>query len=62
MVLFSDEWGGGGAAYCRKDDPKDWGADAIFKIVERQDGVPELLQAARRRRRSSRTASRTTAR
>jgi hypothetical protein len=33
MVLFSDEWGGGGAAYCRKDDPKDWGADAIFKIV-----------------------------
>jgi len=33
MVLFSDEWGGGGAAYCRKDDPKEWGADAIFKIV-----------------------------
>lgn len=32
MVLFSDEWGGGGAAYCRKDDPKNWGADAIFKI------------------------------
>ena len=34
MILFSDEWGGGGAAYCRKDDPKDWGADAIFKIVD----------------------------
>jgi len=33
MVLFSDEWGGGGAAYCRAADPKDWGADAIFKIV-----------------------------
>ncbi len=33
MILFSDEWGGGGAAYCRKDDPKNWGADAIFKIV-----------------------------
>ena len=32
MVLFSDEWGGGGAAYCRKDDPKNWGADAIFRI------------------------------
>jgi hypothetical protein len=32
MVLFSDEWGGGGAAYCRKDDPKEWGADAIFSI------------------------------
>ncbi|MGH7616285.1 MAG: LVIVD repeat-containing protein, partial [Gemmatimonadaceae bacterium] len=36
MVLFSDEWGGGGAAYCRKDDPKNWGADAIFKIVNGQ--------------------------
>ncbi len=33
MVLFSDEWGGGGAPYCRAQDPKDWGADAIFKIV-----------------------------
>jgi hypothetical protein len=33
MILFSDEWGGGGAAYCRKDDPKNWGADAIFRIV-----------------------------
>ena len=32
MVLFSDEWGGGSAAYCRKDDPKEWGADAIFTI------------------------------
>jgi hypothetical protein len=33
-VLFSDEWGGGGAAYCRKDDPKNWGADALFNIVD----------------------------
>jgi hypothetical protein len=33
MILFSDEWGGGGAAYCREGDPKNWGADAIFKIV-----------------------------
>ena len=32
-VLFSDEWGGGGAAKCRASDPKDWGADAIFEIV-----------------------------
>ncbi len=32
MVLFSDEWGGGGAAYCRAGDPKNWGADAIFRI------------------------------
>jgi hypothetical protein len=33
MLLFSDEWGGGGAAYCRAGDPMNWGADAIFKIV-----------------------------
>ena len=33
MLLFSDEWGGGGAAYCRAGDPRNWGADAIFKIV-----------------------------
>jgi hypothetical protein len=33
-VLFSDEWGGGGAAYCRATDPKEWGADAIFTIVD----------------------------
>jgi hypothetical protein len=32
-VLFSDEWGGGGAAYCRITDPKEWGADAIFELV-----------------------------
>ena len=36
MVLFSDEWGGGGAAYCRKDDPREWGADAIFTIENRK--------------------------
>ena len=33
MMLFSDEWGGGGAAYCRATDPKNWGADALFRIV-----------------------------
>jgi hypothetical protein len=31
-VLFSDEWGGGGGPKCRKSDPKEWGADAIFTI------------------------------
>jgi hypothetical protein len=36
MVLFSDEWGGGGAAYCRADDPHQWGADAIFTIENRK--------------------------
>jgi hypothetical protein len=31
-LLFSDEWGGGGAPKCRATDPKEWGADAIFTI------------------------------
>jgi hypothetical protein len=31
-VLFSDEWGGGGAAKCRATDKMEWGADAIFTI------------------------------
>ncbi len=31
-VLFSDEWGGGGAPKCRATDPMEWGADAIFTI------------------------------
>jgi hypothetical protein len=32
-VLFSDEWGGGGQPKCRITDPRDWGADAIFDVV-----------------------------
>jgi len=32
QILFSDEWGGGGGPKCRASDPKEWGADAIFKI------------------------------
>ena len=32
-ILFSDEWGGGGQPKCRKTDPRDWGADAIFTIA-----------------------------
>jgi len=35
-VLFSDEWGGGGQAKCRADDPMEWGADAIFTIENRE--------------------------
>ena len=35
-VLFSDEWGGGGAPKCRATDPKEWGADAIFTIENRK--------------------------
>ena len=33
-VIFTDEWGGGGRARCRASDPRDWGADAIFDIVD----------------------------
>ena len=35
-ALFSDEWGGGGQAKCRKTDPHEWGADAIFTIADRK--------------------------
>lgn len=38
-VVFTDEWGGGGAARCRASDPATWGANAIFNIV---DGKMEL--------------------
>ena len=31
-VLFTDEWGGGGQPKCRADDPKEWGANAIFTL------------------------------
>ena len=35
-VIFTDEWGGGTRPRCRAEDPKDWGADAIFDIVDRK--------------------------
>ena len=31
-ILFSDEWGGGGAPKCRATDKPEWGADAIFTL------------------------------
>ncbi len=34
-ILFSDEWGGGGGPKCRATDRKEWGANAIFTIVNR---------------------------
>jgi len=30
-LVFTDEWGGGGAPRCRVTDPPTWGADAIFR-------------------------------
>jgi hypothetical protein len=35
-ILFSDEWGGGGAPKCRASDPKEWGADAIFTVENKK--------------------------
>ena len=33
-VLFTDEWGGGGRPRCQATDPRNWGANAIYEIVE----------------------------
>ncbi len=35
-ILFSDEWGGGGAPKCRAGDKKEWGSNAIFTIENRK--------------------------
>ncbi|MDX2207411.1 MAG: hypothetical protein SFU57_07190 [Gemmatimonadales bacterium] len=32
-VLFTDEWGGGGAPKCRVGDPRSWGANANFSLT-----------------------------
>ncbi len=35
-VLFTDEWGGGTQPRCRDTDRPEWGANALFEIVDRQ--------------------------
>ena len=35
-VLFTDEWGGGGRPRCQAGDPMEWGANAIYEIVDRK--------------------------
>jgi len=35
-VIFTDEWGGGTRPRCRTYDPMEWGADAIYDIVDGQ--------------------------
>ncbi|MDH3863803.1 MAG: DUF305 domain-containing protein [Gammaproteobacteria bacterium] len=35
-VIYTDEWGGGMRPRCRAYDPLDWGADAIYDIVDGQ--------------------------
>jgi hypothetical protein len=35
-VIFTDEWGGGTRPRCRASDPPNWGADAIFDVVDKK--------------------------
>ncbi len=35
-ILFTDEWGGGTQPRCRSTDKMEWGADAIFTLVDRK--------------------------
>jgi hypothetical protein len=35
-VIFTDEWGGGTRPRCRATDLANWGANAIFQIVDRK--------------------------
>ena len=35
-VIFTDEWGGGSRPRCRASDPREWGANAIYDIVDGQ--------------------------
>ena len=35
-VIFTDEWGGGTAARCLATDDPEWGADAIFRLENRE--------------------------
>lgn len=35
-VIFTDEWGGGSRPRCRAHDPRDWGANAVYDIVDRK--------------------------
>jgi len=35
-VIFTDEWGGGTSPRCRATDLLNWGADAIFDIVDKK--------------------------
>jgi hypothetical protein len=35
-IVFTDEWGGGTRPRCRSTDPANWGANAIFDVVDRK--------------------------
>jgi hypothetical protein len=33
-IVFTDEWGGGTQARCRASDSREWGANAIYEVVD----------------------------
>ncbi|GAA4641761.1 hypothetical protein GCM10023115_01730 [Pontixanthobacter gangjinensis] len=35
-VMFTDEWGGGVRPRCQATDPRNWGANAIYEIVDQK--------------------------
>ncbi len=43
-ILFSDEWGGGGQPKCRITDRPEWGANAIFTVVDANGRGPLMVR------------------
>jgi uncharacterized protein (DUF305 family) len=35
-VVFTDEWGGGTAPRCRREDRREWGANALFTVADQR--------------------------
>jgi hypothetical protein len=35
-VIFTDEWGGGSAPRCLASDPSNWGANAVFDVIDNE--------------------------
>jgi hypothetical protein len=60
-IVFTDEWGGGTRPRCRATDPREWGANAIFDIVDRKLVFRSYYKSPPRRRKR-RTAWRITGR
>ena len=60
-VLFTDEWGGGSAARCRATDQLNWGADAIYEIVDRKLVFRSYYKLPVAQTQRARTASATSA-
>ena len=59
-IVFTDEWGGGGRPRCRAWDPMDWGANAIYDIVDNKL-VLKVITKCLRHKLKQKTASLITA-